>query len=162
MTPKLSSGRKVLSSALVIGLGMLGVAAVANEPAETKRPTAHSAQLLDLIGGDEVGRPAQQNYAPKGRYQTLLRKIEVPSDQRNYGDFYDYGYYSGAVLFFQGPLSGTDAPEDAPASFHGDTERFVGESLLPAIDVTGDGPRDVVMGSPGVESAVFIVPGLAP
>jgi hypothetical protein len=33
---------------------------------------------------------------PPCRYSTLLKTIEVPADQQSYGDFYNYGYWSGA------------------------------------------------------------------
>ncbi len=76
----------------------------------------------------------------------------------------EYGFGSGAVLFFQGPLSGTDVPGDEQASFHGGAFVNLGTSLVPAVDLTGDGLRDLVMGAPyldeGEESAVFVVPGL--
>jgi hypothetical protein len=42
-----------------------------------------------------LGDTVPVEYGPKGRYQTLLRKIEVPNDQQSYGDFYDYGHYTG-------------------------------------------------------------------
>jgi hypothetical protein len=74
----------------------------------------------------------------------------------------------GVVSFFQGPLSGTAEPAAADADFHGRTGAALGASLISAIDVTGDGLRDLVMGAPyasringGQESAVFIVPGIA-
>jgi hypothetical protein len=77
----------------------------------------------------------------------------------------EYGHSSGAVLYFAGPLSGTDDPDDATASFHGTSTATVGKSLVPAVDVTGDGLRDLLIGAPylngGAESAVFIVPGIA-
>jgi hypothetical protein len=76
----------------------------------------------------------------------------------------DYGYQSGAVLFFQGPLSGTDEPADQDASFHGESQAYVGKDLIPAVDVTGDGVRDVLIGAPylGTDdtSALFVVPGM--
>jgi len=77
----------------------------------------------------------------------------------------EYGSDSGAVLYFAGPLSGTDNTDDATASFHGGATATVGKSLVPAVDVTGDGLRDLLIGAPyasgGQESAVFIVPGIA-
>ena len=40
------------------------------------------------------GKPAPKA-GPRGRYRTLLQKIEVPGDRASYGDFCDYGYYTG-------------------------------------------------------------------
>jgi hypothetical protein len=77
----------------------------------------------------------------------------------------EWGSQSGAVFFFRGPLSGTDSPGDEDASFHGDASTSAGRSLVPAVDVTGDGLRDVLLGAPGTDGgrgAVLIVPGLAP
>jgi hypothetical protein len=75
---------------------------------------------------------------------------------------------AGVVLFFQGPLSGTAEPGDAQARFAGRTNATIGTSLVCAVDVTGDGLRDLLMGAPyftypggGQESAVWIAPGLA-
>ena len=31
----------------------------------------------------------------KNHYQTLLKTLEMPGDQARYGDFYNYGYWSG-------------------------------------------------------------------
>ena len=39
-----------------------------------------------------AGTPAP---GPRGRYQTLLKQVEVPNDRQSYGDFYDYGYWAG-------------------------------------------------------------------
>ncbi|MHC4982169.1 MAG: hypothetical protein ACYTF6_03245 [Planctomycetota bacterium] len=33
--------------------------------------------------------------AKRSRYRTLLRQIHVPGDRATYGDFYDWGYWSG-------------------------------------------------------------------
>jgi hypothetical protein len=75
---------------------------------------------------------------------------------------------SGVVLFFQGPLSGTAEPAAAQADFHGRTNATLGKTLVSAVDVTGDGLRDLLMGAPylsypggGQKSAAFIVPGVA-
>ena len=35
--------------------------------------------------------------ANRSRYSTLLRQIHVPADRETYGDFYDWGYWSGTA-----------------------------------------------------------------
>lgn len=50
-----------------------------------------AATTTGLIPADNA--PAQSG--PKGQYRTLLRKFDLPADQARYGDFYDYGYWSG-------------------------------------------------------------------
>ena len=41
---------------------------------------------------------------PRSRYRTLLKKIEAPKDQVTFGDFYDYGYWSGTSYLGQNEL----------------------------------------------------------
>ena len=95
MMTKLSHRRKVLSGALVVGLAMAGVAAVASEDTDPPgKPLRYTSTPPSIVPAGDVPPPSPE-YGPKGRYQTLLRKIEVPKDQESYGDFYDYGYYSG-------------------------------------------------------------------
>jgi hypothetical protein len=72
--------------------------------------------------------------------------------------------FRGEGYFFLGPLCGTAAPGDRDAAFRGDVGYF-GAAMVPAVDVTGDGRNDVVLGSPSTDAgtgAIFIVPGLAP
>jgi hypothetical protein len=35
--------------------------------------------------------------SPRSRYRTLLKQIEVPDDRKSYGDFCDFGYWSGST-----------------------------------------------------------------
>jgi hypothetical protein len=82
--------RRIVRGSFALGLGLLGLTAIAG----------------DLTKADEIGAAGRAAYSPpvqqgqsqygaKGRYSTLLKKIEVPNDQVSYGDFCDYGYYSG-------------------------------------------------------------------
>ena len=41
---------------------------------------------------------------PRSRYQTLLRKFDVPDDQKTYGDFCDFGHWTGGTYSGQTDL----------------------------------------------------------
>lgn len=63
-----------------------------NEKLELLSQRAHllARQMIAESDG-EVAPEASVN----DKYSHLLRKIAVPEDQPGYGDFYDYGYWSG-------------------------------------------------------------------
>jgi hypothetical protein len=46
---------------------------------------------LQLPGSHQPASPQSQ----RSRYKTLLREFEAPDDRQSYGDFCDYGYWSG-------------------------------------------------------------------
>ena len=54
----------------------------------------------------DTGLPALRDRSPhnRSRYRTLLRKFEVPGDQASYGDFCDFGYWSGTSYAGQNGL----------------------------------------------------------
>jgi hypothetical protein len=94
----------------VIALIVLGAAALAlgdGQTADQRQyvPPGEMGQKLQEAGrniapGPGVGLPT----APRSRYRTLLRKIEAPNDQATFGDFYDYGYWSGTSYLGQNEL----------------------------------------------------------
>lgn len=69
---------------------------LAGEPFVPQRSTPEPTQT-DLLGLTrmKVVTEQPQPQTAKGHYQTLLRQIEVAKDREQYGDFYDYGYWSG-------------------------------------------------------------------
>ena len=77
------------------------------------------------------------------------------------------GTDAGAVYYFEGPLNGTAALADRQAAFESTVAyAALGTTLVPAVDVTGDGYADAVLGAPqyqfGGPSAIYVVPGLGP
>ena len=80
----------------VVALAFAAVGLVlAQEP---EGPTPSPDGLPDLSGRvvqkirSSADRPAPGS---RSRYGTLLRKLEIPADQATFGDFCDYGYWSG-------------------------------------------------------------------
>ena len=57
------------------------------------------------------------------------------------------------VLYFRGPLSGTDRTDDRDARFQGASGNYLGYWLEPAVDVTGAGYRDEVIAARGIHRA---------
>src|SRR4051794_18045363 len=97
MTQQVRRGR--IAAIWFVGLGLLWADAYAGELVESRRVSrdstdARSGYTPPVATGSGFDQPDGPT-GPKGRYQTLLKKIEVPNDQQSYGDFYDYGYYAG-------------------------------------------------------------------
>lgn len=82
---------------IVLISGMVGLS-FGDGPAEAPPPPAGGAtadQQLEAFG--RIRRVASPEHAPgrRSRYRTLLKEIEVPADRGAYGDFCDFGYWSG-------------------------------------------------------------------
>ena len=77
MTRHTSSTHALLGLATIIVIGMVSLAVFASHP---RRPT-----------------PADGQRGRADRYSTLLKKLHVPRDQASYGDFYNWGYWSGTA-----------------------------------------------------------------
>jgi len=78
---------RFLVSVGILAVGAIGVA-VAQE--RESKPVDTGLIQVDRAPGVRTPQPG-----PRGRYKTLLQTIEVPADRAQYGDFYDYGYWSG-------------------------------------------------------------------
>jgi len=87
--------RGKIAAAWFLGLGLLWAVALANEPQDAKPIGDSTGGSLRFTAPGDAPPQAATEYGPRGRYQMLLRKIEVPDDHKSYGDFYDYGYYAG-------------------------------------------------------------------
>lgn len=103
-------GSRTIGLALVLATG-LGLAAGDERPVVPPPPP--SGGLVDT-GAADLGRqyvpagisPAQPTATPRARsrYRTLLKKLPAPADQATYGDFFDYGFWSGAAYAGQSDL----------------------------------------------------------
>jgi hypothetical protein len=85
------AGALLLTTVLTIGFRI----SWANEPGAGSPSPAQllrgrASQQIEAVGGKTT--PTER---PRGRYRTLLRTFAVPSDHESYGDFYDWGYWSG-------------------------------------------------------------------
>ena len=81
----------------VAGLCGLGIAAV-GEPQDSAPATPiPTGPAQEIEGGRVSGLPLTPltKSASRSRYKGLLKKIEVPEDREAFGDFYDFGYWSG-------------------------------------------------------------------
>src|SRR5688500_5988699 len=84
--------------AAVIGLASWN--GVVAEEAEAAGKPLGVERLDDLDGA-----PAPAHAAGLGkRYAKLLRQVAAPEDQKSYGDYYDYGYYTGTNYAGQNDL----------------------------------------------------------
>ncbi len=82
----------------------LAAAIVTAEETSLKRePERQSPPALKSEGAYKTV-PGPAEAGGKGRYRTLLRKINVPADRETYGDFYDYGYWTGTAYAGQTDL----------------------------------------------------------
>ena len=81
----------------VFGTIAIAAAAIAatREPEQPSNQPATEARLRDATVAKLVERDALQPTGPKSRYRGLLRQFAVPDDQQAYGDFCDFGYWSG-------------------------------------------------------------------
>lgn len=57
--------------------------------------TEHQQRLAGRPGPSSKERELLKRASVDGKYKGLLRKFEVPQDLANYGEFSDYGYYTG-------------------------------------------------------------------
>lgn len=84
----------VIASAIASGSVLAGGQALLAERGAEPVASAYFEPKIErssAAGGGTV----PTSVTPRARYKTLLRKIDVPRDQQTYGDFYDYGYYTG-------------------------------------------------------------------
>ena len=82
----------------LIAVAFLGGTALAAREAQIEDRTAAEPPAIEgsFRGAYPPGHsPRYTPPAQRARYKTLLRKIEVAKDQQTYGDFYDYGFYTG-------------------------------------------------------------------
>ncbi len=75
----------------VLAAGAIGVA-LAQEPQVDQR-IAPAPSLTPQGEPPAVAAPAAR--VAQNQYKTLLKTLEVPDDRTRYGDFYNYGYWSG-------------------------------------------------------------------
>lgn len=78
-----------------------GVAALtfAQDQESSPAPGAGLGRIVQRIAPAKSESPAAGNPdrpAPHSRYRTLLKKLDVPEDQQRFGDFCDWGYWSGS------------------------------------------------------------------
>ncbi|QOV89933.1 hypothetical protein [Humisphaera borealis] len=88
------TGRRKLAtrSWMLLSFAAVGATALAAERATNIDIDLWPGRSVTTGGTSRVAdtvRPA------RARYKELLRKIEVAKDQATYGDFYDFGYYTG-------------------------------------------------------------------
>jgi hypothetical protein len=86
---------------LLIGIALpaLGVALAQEQPKLPRgpypTPPNDGQQIRSLVIRRQDNPTTAPSSTPRSRYQTLLRQIEVPDDRKTYGDFCDFGYWSG-------------------------------------------------------------------
>jgi hypothetical protein len=89
-----------------VGLALAGDAPPATEAPglvqEVERQYRLPNQQVQPVGG-RVNVAARR--AIKSRYGNLLKQFEVPADRDSFGDFCDYGYWSGTVYAGQSNLA---------------------------------------------------------
>ena len=82
----------------ILAVAVIGASALAEDrappAAEYRKMSGRQASFEDSSPGSPPSL-AQAVPVQRSRYKTLLRKITVERDQQSYGDFYDYGYYTG-------------------------------------------------------------------
>ena len=81
----------MLAGLMLVGTVAAQTAREAGSPPELPPAGDAAQQQLRAAQGETIA-PASLH----GHYQTLLRKIEVPGDQAEYGDFYDFGHWTGS------------------------------------------------------------------
>ena len=91
MTPSLRF--PLLLSILTTGILQLSPAGGADDAQQPPAP-AQANQQIEAAGRNIAGLPAMPSQ-PRSRYKTLLKWIEVPNDAEAYGDFCDFGFWSG-------------------------------------------------------------------
>ena len=93
------SVRTLLAWTITLAAGGLAGSLALSRADEAKQPAASGLDRPDVVGLEvrqqiqPAGQPAQP--AAKGHYQHLVRQFEVAKDRDQYGDFYDYGFWSG-------------------------------------------------------------------
>lgn len=88
---------------LALALMTVGNAVAQEQEIAPVRPSdANSKHIAPVSGGlpGPVAAPAGQ----RSQYRTLLKQIEVPEDRKTYGDFCDFGYWSGTAYAGQKDL----------------------------------------------------------
>ncbi len=95
---------------VVLGLGAADRTVASNAGCETAR-AAHPASprlrrtrarplnetAVKTVQPARVASPPKIMTGPRGRYRSLVRKLHLPGDRKTYGDFYDWGYWSGTA-----------------------------------------------------------------
>ena len=84
---------------VVVGSLVLVVAAGALSAVDSpsKRGCGPTALRAAIAMPPTVAPPPKIMTGPRGRYRRLLRKLPLPGDRKTYGDFYDWGYWSGTA-----------------------------------------------------------------
>lgn len=82
---------RILVSVGVLAVGAIGVA-IAQEAPSVEQRIAPVSDLPVLTNPSSSTVPAA---AVANKYKSLLKTLEVPADQARYGDFYNFGYWSG-------------------------------------------------------------------
>lgn len=78
-------------------LGMIGFDKKKGDapPVEEVQPPQPGASGKSVAPAPSTS-PDMTKASVNGKYYNLLRTIYVPSDQSSYGDFYDWGHYTGS------------------------------------------------------------------
>ena len=72
---------------------------------------------------------------------------------------------ASAAYYFEGPLAGVDAVDDATATFQATAGERAGQALIPSRDLDGDDRADAILGAPyasGGEGSTYVVLGVGP
>lgn len=89
--PVLFAGVAIVAVGIAVAQQVEAPADQAPNPT-SDRTGGYLARVRNVAPGTPEATPA----APRSRYNTLLKQIAVPDDQKSYGDFCDFGYWSGS------------------------------------------------------------------
>lgn len=81
---------------VLVGLLIAGTVVGQTANDEVKSPAERSPAGTDELQLRGLKGDAIAPASLRGHYRTLLRTLEVPEDRAQYGDFYDFGYWSGS------------------------------------------------------------------